>query len=193
MVSVCLPSCNTYRLTWVSFTLDVGYLFTAAPAKHSCCSLPWEGLGAGGEGDDRGWDGWMASLTRWMRVWVNFGSWWWTGRPCVLRFMRSRRVGHDWVTELNWTEAIILILICWTPDFSGLCCLQNQVSHLALALRHSVKCPIFSMLSFLTSLCPILNSQIGLILILKSISCLDMLILFLPPGTPFPPFQLHLA
>ena len=66
----------------------------------------WEGLGAGGEGDDRGWDGWMASLTRWTWVWVNSGSWWWTGRPGVLRFMGSQRVGHDWVTELNWTECL---------------------------------------------------------------------------------------
>ena len=65
----------------------------------------WEGLGAGGEGDDRGWDGWVASLTRWTWVWVNSGSWWWTGRPGVLSFMGSQRVGHDWVTELNWTEA----------------------------------------------------------------------------------------
>ena len=64
----------------------------------------WERLGAGGEGDDRGWDGWMASLTRWMWVWVNSGSWWWTGRLGVLRFMGSQRVGHDWATELNWTE-----------------------------------------------------------------------------------------
>ena len=56
----------------------------------------WEGLGAGGEGDDRGWDGWMASLTRWTRVQVNSGSWWWTGRPGVLRFMGSQRVRHDW-------------------------------------------------------------------------------------------------
>ena len=63
----------------------------------------WEGLGAGEEGDDRGWDGWMASLTRWTRVWVNSGSWWCTGRPGVLRFMGSQRVGHDWATELNWT------------------------------------------------------------------------------------------
>ena len=62
----------------------------------------WEGLEAGGEGDDRGWDGWMASLTRWTWVWVNSGSWWWTGRPGVLRFMGLQRVGHDWVTELNW-------------------------------------------------------------------------------------------
>ena len=64
----------------------------------------WEGLGAGGEGDDRAWYGWMASLTRWTWVWVNSGSWWWTGRPGVLRFMGSQRVGHDWVTEMNWTE-----------------------------------------------------------------------------------------
>ena len=64
----------------------------------------WEGLGSGGEGDNRGWDGWMASLTQWSWVWVNSGSWWWTGRPGVLPFMGSQRVGHDWVTELNWTE-----------------------------------------------------------------------------------------
>ena len=64
----------------------------------------WEGLGAGGDEDDRGWDGWMASLTQWTWVWVNSGNWWWIGRPGVLRFMRSQRVGHDWTTELNWTE-----------------------------------------------------------------------------------------
>ena len=64
----------------------------------------WEGLGAGGEGDNRGWDGWMASPTRWTWVWVNSGRWWWTGRPDVLRFMGSQRVWHDWATELNWTD-----------------------------------------------------------------------------------------
>ena len=64
----------------------------------------WEGLGAGGEGDDRGWDGWMASLARWAWVWVKSGSWWWTGRPDVLRFMGSQRVGHDWETELNFKK-----------------------------------------------------------------------------------------
>ena len=63
----------------------------------------WEGLGAGGKGDDRGWDGWMASPTWWMWIWVNSGSWWWTGRPGVLRFVGSQRVRHDWATELNWT------------------------------------------------------------------------------------------
>ena len=62
------------------------------------------GMGAGGEGDDRGWDGWMASPTWWTWVWVNSGSWWCTGRPGVLRFMGSQGVGHDWPTELNWTE-----------------------------------------------------------------------------------------
>ena len=51
-------------------------------------------------------DGWMASLTRWTWVWVNSGSWWWTGRPGVLRFMGSQRVRHNWVTELNWTESM---------------------------------------------------------------------------------------
>ena len=64
----------------------------------------WEGLRAGGEGDDRGWDGWMASLTQWIWVWVDSRSWRWTGRPGVLWFTHSQRVGHDWATELNWTE-----------------------------------------------------------------------------------------
>ena len=64
---------------------------------------PWccKGLRAGGEGDDRGWDCWMASLTRLTWVWVSSGSWWWTGRTGVLQFMGSQRVGHDWVTELT--------------------------------------------------------------------------------------------
>ena len=64
----------------------------------------WERLKVGGEGEDRGWDGWMASPTRWMWVWVNSGSWWLTGRPGVLLFMGLQRVRHDWATELNWTE-----------------------------------------------------------------------------------------
>ena len=66
----------------------------------------WERLKAG-EGDDRGWDGWMASSTQWTWVWVNSGSWWWTGWPGVLQSMGSQRVRHDWVTELNWT------VLCW--------------------------------------------------------------------------------
>ena len=65
-------------------------------------------MGAGREGDNRGWDGWMASLTRWTWVWVNSWSWWWTGRPGVLWFMGLQRVRHDWVTELNWKLLISL-------------------------------------------------------------------------------------
>ena len=58
----------------------------------------------GGEGDDRGWDSWMASLTQWTWVWVYSGSWWWTRRPGLLQSMGLQRFGHDWATELNWTE-----------------------------------------------------------------------------------------
>ena len=66
----------------------------------------WERLRAGGKGDDRGWDSWMASLTRWTWVWVSSGSWWWTGKTGVLQSMGSQRVRHDWVTELNWTGGV---------------------------------------------------------------------------------------
>ena len=86
--------------SWNSNTLATSCKELAHWKKLWC----WEELGAGGEGDDRGWDGWMASLTRWIWVWVRSRNWWWTGRPGVLRFMESQRVGHDWVTELNWTE-----------------------------------------------------------------------------------------
>ena len=62
----------------------------------------WERLKAGGEGDNRGWDSWMTSLTWWTWVWVSSGSWGWTGKPGVLQSMGSQRVGHDWATEMNW-------------------------------------------------------------------------------------------
>ena len=68
----------------------------------------WERLKAGGEGDNRGWDGWMTSLTRWTWVWVKSGSWWWTGKPGMLQFMGSQRVGHAWATELNWTACLLV-------------------------------------------------------------------------------------
>ena len=70
----------------------------------------WERLRAGGEGDDRGWDSWMASPTQWTWVWVNSRSWWWTGRPGVLRFMGLQRVRHDWATKLNWTGLTLALL-----------------------------------------------------------------------------------
>ena len=87
----------------------------------------WEELGAGGEGDDRGWDGWMASSTRWTWVWVNSRNWWWTGRPGVLRFMgsQSRTRLSDW-TELNtW----LLQLCSFTADinFYGKYVIQNRL------------------------------------------------------------------
>ena len=68
----------------------------------------WERLKAGGEGDNRGWDGWMASSTQWTWVWANSRSWWWIGRPGILQSTGSQRVGHDWVTELNWCDSEFL-------------------------------------------------------------------------------------
>ena len=77
------------------------------------------GLGAGGEGDDRGWDDWMASLTRWTWVWVNSWSWWWTGRPGMQRFMGLQRVGYDWLTELNWYLCLYFWKrTAWAKDIS---------------------------------------------------------------------------
>ena len=67
----------------------------------------WERLKVGGEGHDKGWDGWMASLTQWTWVWVNSGSWWWTGKPGVLQSMGSQRVRRDWATELNLGTVIM--------------------------------------------------------------------------------------
>ena len=72
----------------------------------------WERLRARGEGDDREWDGWMASSTQWTWVWVNSGSWWWTGRPGMLQSMGLQRVGHDWATELNWK-----LMFCFLTDY----------------------------------------------------------------------------
>ena len=77
------------------------------PWKRPRC---WERLKVGGEGYDRGWDCWMASLTQWTWVWVNSGSWWWTGKPCMLQFLWWQRVGHN----SNWTELISLQKLCRT-------------------------------------------------------------------------------
>ena len=82
---------------------------------------PWgqEGLGAG-EGDDRGRDGRIASPTQWTWFWVDFASWWWTGRPGVLRFMGSQRVGHDWVTELTgWHRTVFLQQPAGPPQWNS--------------------------------------------------------------------------
>ena len=98
------------------------------------CKRPWcwEGVGAGGEGDDRGWDGWMASLTRWTWVSVNSGSWWWIGRPGVLGFMGSQRVRHDWATDLIWSD---------TTAWGTLCCpFRNS----EFKLQKAIQPPSFS-------------------------------------------------
>ena len=87
--------------SWNSNTLAI-WCEKLTHLKRPWC---WKRLRAGGEGDDGGWDGWIISLTQGTWVWVDSGSWWWTGRPGVLRFMGLQRVRHDWVTELNWTES----------------------------------------------------------------------------------------
>ena len=75
-------------------------------------TLMLERLKAGGEGDNRGWDGWMASLTQQTWFWASSGSWWWTGKPGVLS-MGLQRVRQNWVTELNWTEFIHSEKLLW--------------------------------------------------------------------------------
>ena len=76
----------------------------------------WERLKADGDGNNRGWDGWMALPTQWTWVWVNSGSWWWTGKPDMLHFMGSQRVRYDWVTELNWQLTFELLNFQLTVD-----------------------------------------------------------------------------
>ena len=94
----------------------------------------WEGLGAGGEGDDRGWDGWMASPTRWTWVWASSGSWWWTGKSDLLESMGSQRVRLDWVTELSvkdyWVLEFNLVLRVIFKVF-----LKNSTQGSSLSLR----------------------------------------------------------
>ena len=99
---------------WNSNTLATWCEELTCLEKPSC----WERLKVGREGDDRGWDGWMASLTWWTWVWVNSGSWWWTRRPGVLPSVELQRVRHNWATELNW----------WMKKFAGDSCVQSLVS-----------------------------------------------------------------
>ena len=94
-----------YSLERLMLKLELQY-FGQLTGRSDSLKRPWswERLKVGGEGDDRGWDGWMASPNQWTWVWVNSGIWWWTERPGVLQFMGSQRVGHDWVTELNYKK-----------------------------------------------------------------------------------------
>ena len=88
------------------FDINHSKIFFDPPPRVMKRPWCWARLKAGGEGDDRGWDGRMASPTQWTWVWVNSGSWWWTGRPGMLQSMWLQRAGHDWVTELNWTRVM---------------------------------------------------------------------------------------
>ena len=71
--------------------------------KRPCC---WERLKAGREGDNRRWDGWRVSPTRWTWVWASYRSWWRTGKPGVLQSIGWQRIRHNWTTELNWIETL---------------------------------------------------------------------------------------
>ena len=94
-----------YSLEGLMLKLKLQYFATwCEELTHWKSPWCWERLKAGGEGDDKGWDGWMASLTQWIWVWVNSRSWRWTGRSGVLQYMGTPIVGYDWMTELNWTE-----------------------------------------------------------------------------------------
>ena len=94
------PVCS---LEGLMLKLKIQYLATSCEElTHRKRPWCWEGLGPGGEGDNRGWDGRKTSLTWWAWVWVNSGSLWCTGRPGMLQFMGSQRVRQDWKTELNW-------------------------------------------------------------------------------------------
>ena len=92
------PGCSLEGLMLKLKLQYFGHMVWRADSFEKTLTL-WK-MRAGGEGNNRGWDGWMASLNQWTWVWMNSGSWWWTGRPGVLRFMGSQR--HDWATELNW-------------------------------------------------------------------------------------------
>ena len=83
--------------TWAIWCKELTHL------KRPWC---WERLKAGGEGDNKGWVGWMASPTLWTWVRASFGSWWWIGKPGVLQSTGSQRVGDDWATERNWLKYV---------------------------------------------------------------------------------------
>ena len=126
----------------------------------------WEGLGARGEGDNRGWDGWIASLTQWAWVSVNSGSWWWTGRPGVLQFMGWQRVWHDWATELNWRnygKAKIIGrengLVVWGPESRKRGWMQGRLKREVCGMMKLFHVLI---LMAVTWLCIFLNSKNGI-------------------------------
>ena len=90
------PTSPPWRKSVLTLKLKLQYLsHLIKKLTHLKRPWCWEKLKAGGEGDGRGWDGWMASPTRWTWVWAHSGSWWWTGNPDELQLMGSQRVRHD--------------------------------------------------------------------------------------------------
>ena len=105
------PGCSLEGLMLNMKLQYFGHLMQRADSFEKTHLKCWERLRAGGEGDDRGWDGWMASLTRWTWVWVDSRSWWWTGRPGVLWFMGLQRVGHTEYPCIHcWFRLKLIIL-----------------------------------------------------------------------------------
>ena len=106
----------------------------------------WERLKAGGEEDDIGRDGWMASLTQWTWVWTSSWSWWWTVEAVVLQSVWLQRVRQDWATELNWTGVrwYLIVVVIWIS------LVNNEIEHssmyllvICLSLWESVySCPL---------------------------------------------------
>ena len=108
----------------------------------------WERLKVGGEGDNRGWNGWVASPTQWTWVWVSSGTWWWMGKPGMLQSMGSQRFGHNWATEVNWTSSyqMVIYFLKRVPEASSFSISGNAVQVVPGTLPpiHTVW-PVFSL------------------------------------------------
>ena len=128
---------------WNSNTLATWYEELTLLKRPWC----WERLKVGGEGDDRGWDGWMVSPTQWIWVWVSSGSRWWTGRPGMLQSMGSQRLGHDWATELNWTDG------WWNNGYFLFWILSDELLFIFFYVFHSFKYSLMSKHYFLKKKC----------------------------------------
>ena len=133
---ICHPNLNIHLKdwcwSWSSNTLST-WCEELTQWKRPWC---WERLKAGGEGDNRGWDGWMTSLTQWTWVWANSRRQWMTGKPGVLQSMGLQRTGHDWATQQQfpwnpscqttaspitgmWTLAALSLLNSFRPFSTG--------------------------------------------------------------------------
>ena len=105
-----------YSLKGLMLKLKLQYFSTWCEGlTHWKIPYCWKRLKAGGEGDDRGWDGWIASPTQWTWVWTNSGKWWRTGKPGMLQSMGLKRVRHDWMTEQEHPVNQV-ILVCNRPQ-----------------------------------------------------------------------------